>query len=201
MMVRYIVLFRSMIELVRTNKYEMSLSALLVVSCAANVFLVRQVRGAEAALRSALSSEEVPLDEILPLVEGVGLDGRELSVDLGHQIHGSVLFVYSPACHPSNGNWHNWQTLLREFSDTGPTPIFVDLSGETRLEFVRQHQLSNYQIFASVSALTRSKFKFHGTPQTIIVDPSGRAQWVRTGGLTPASLSEFRHTLRILSSS
>jgi hypothetical protein len=136
-----------------------------------------------AQARELQRIHEVPLGVLLPPIIGEDLEGKPRQVTSLASLHGMLLFVFSEHCGPSNANWVNWHELLQTATATGLSPLFIDLGGSLSSGFIERHQLNHRVVLTNISPETRLFYHLDSTPQTILVNPQGRAVYVWTGFL------------------
>jgi len=174
--------------------------ALVTGSMAANIALVRQ----NAILRTKVSSFsnelKISLDGPLQVpMSGTALSGAPFAVDFRkaddatgwHQAR--ILFVLSPECRFCAANWVNWHKLLKD-RDAAPRwqPVFVNIGPPLDTDYVERHELGKFTIFQSVSPQSAVAYKLFSTPQTIVIDTSGRARGAWGGTLGPKQMEAIR---------
>lgn len=172
----------------------------VAASATGNVALMRQntaLRANVSNLRGELRiSLNVPLQ--LPL-KGVAFSGSPLTIDVKPASAGGrpkILFVLSPECRFCAANWANWHDLLKDrAADSNWQSVFVNIGPALDADYIERHGIGSFVVFQSVSADTALAYRLYSTPQTIIVDTSGRARGDWQGVLNPKQIAEIRHLM------
>ncbi len=138
----------------------------------------------------------VPLSEL----KGTGFSGEPLTLTLQKthltKAQPTVLFVLSPECKFCAANWVNWHSLLK---DSGAKsrwqPVFLDVGPLVNADYLQRHEIDKSTLFQTVSGDTKLNFRLYSTPETIIVDKTGRARGVWRGTLNAKQMTEIRTLL------
>lgn len=154
--------------------------------------MLKDAASLRAALAAARRFDEIPIGPRIPPLRGTAFNGSPLEFDPQGAKWGSVLFIYSRHCKPSNENWQAWEDLMRPMASEGRDLIFVDLGGTTDRVFVRRHRLEGYPLFIHLSKESSLVYKFPVTPETILVNSIGVIQRIWSGRLSAADVKGIR---------
>jgi len=149
-----------------------TLSALLLMSLAVNVLLIRQ--------RQQLANSEarvLPPGSPVPPLQVLDLSGRLLTVKY-HDVHvPTVLYVFRPSCTWCEKNANDVRYLVTRL---GPKARFVAISTSRAglASYVQEHP--ELPIVGSIAEQLQREYGIEGTPQTIVVGPNGDvlANWL-----------------------
>jgi len=151
---------------------------LLLTSVALNVVLARRVR----TFRNEKSMEPRPLllkaGATVPPITARGADGKIESLTYSSSDRPTVVYVFTPACIWCERNLDNLRTLIRmrgrEYRFVG-----LSLSPEGLAQYLTDQKLE-LPTYTRPSEELLKAYRFHGTPQTIVVSPQGRViqNWV-----------------------
>ncbi len=139
--------------------------ALLVVSVALNLVLAKRL----VALR-AVPSTAAPVGARMPALDVKALDGHRVHIGVDHEALPTVFYYFSPTCAWCAKNWDN----VRVVAAAAPGHyrfIGISTTGDVA-DFVQSHHL-NFPVYWGVSADAARVYHFGGTPQTVVVSPTG----------------------------
>ena len=195
-------------QMQRTNILVAASIVLVTISGAANVAFLRQNAALRTHVNGLRSELQVTLNVPMPELSGTALSGSpyHLDVSLVDGFAGpsrvKILFVLSPTCRFCASNWPRWHDLLKE---RGPVPdwhpVFVNVGPPIDAGFAERHEIGAFDVFQSVSASTVLAYRFYGTPQTMVLDRTGRVRGVWKGVLAPEQVSEIRSMVSDLAAS
>jgi hypothetical protein len=71
-------------------------------------------------------------------------------------------------------------------------PVGVDVTSTATPPFISQHQLTGLPVFVKLDPRAMVNYRFQLTPQTILVDHSGKVEKVWTGVLNDSALADVQ---------
>jgi len=176
-------------------KWNLAISGCCLLLLAANIALLRQ----NSQLKSRLSLPppvlEVAPGTQMPDLRGYDPAGKPLEVLYGKDARKVLVLVFSPTCGFCDQNWPKWQQIISALDRSAVRPVAVDVTSTTNAIFVSQHQLAQVPVFAQVDPRATLDYRFHLTPQTILVDRDGKVEKVWTGVLNDSAQAELKHLL------
>jgi hypothetical protein len=176
-------------------KWSVAMSACCVVLLAANIALIRQNRQLKAQLSLPPPVMEAAAGAQMPGLRGVDLEGKPVEVLYGKDSRKVLVLVFSPTCPFCDQNWPKWQQVISSLDLSAVRPVLVDVTSTTTAGFVSQHQLSSLPVILKADPRATLDYRFHLTPQTILVGPSGKVEKVWTGVLNDSSLADLKQHL------
>ncbi len=175
----------------RFGLYTITIHAALVAFCLLVLMLTREngrlKEGLYQASLAAVAGPEV--DERLPEVPVIDLDGIESVLHFDGQAQDSVVLVFTTTCPACKGNLASWRDLYEHHGDRYR---FVAV-GLDEPEATRQYAAQNELPFPVVIPADRPSFQqaysISSVPQTLVVGADGRVKSVRPG-ILPAGYAE-----------
>jgi len=161
------------------------------VLLAANIALVHQNRELKSRLSVAPPSLEAATGSQMPELHGFDLQGKPIGVDYGRDPRKVLLLVFSPTCPYCDENWPKWQQVISSLDRSAVRPVAVDVTSSASTTFIEQHQLQTMPVFLKVEPRAMVNYRFQLTPQTILVDSTGRIERVWTGVLNEPAMAEL----------
>ena len=131
----------------------------------------------------------------MPDLRGFDATGRPLEVLYGKDNRKVLVLVFSPTCAFCDENWPKWQQVISALDQSAVRPVAVDVTATASTVFVSQHKLAELPVFVKVDPLATVNYRFQLTPQTILVDRSGKVEKVWTGVLNDSALAELKTRL------
>jgi hypothetical protein len=181
-----------------TSKTIARLVALLLVLVAvlsSNLVLAKQNRDLKHQLVRK-GQQYLGVGDTVPALRGLGLDGRITTVSYGQDDRPTLLFVFSPACGWCKIHLPNWQAMVAQSSGRYRI-VALSILPEKTAEFVAEHGLSEAIVLVEPEPRDILAYKFHLTPQTILVDSTGtvRKNWL--GAFGSGERQDIEHTLGV----
>jgi AhpC/TSA family len=167
----------------------------LLSSTAANIALLRENRHLSTQIESLNNQQMTPRSVALPSLRGSDLSGHSVDIDVKNLGHPSVLFVFSPACSVCKKNWPNWDSILTSQKKLGWQPVFVNVGDRMDSQYVASHNLRSYTTLDDVSKDSVLSYRFLFTPETVILNSQGKAEYVWVGALSPEATTGFNKTI------
>ena len=162
---------------------------------AANIALIHQNRRLKAQLSLPPPTLEAAPGVQVPDLRGFDLTGKPLEMLYGKDPRKVLVFVFSPTCAFCDDNWSNWQQIITALNHEAVRPVAVDVTSTVNALFLAKHQLAGVPVLVQVDPRDTLGYRFHLTPQTILVDHTGKVEKVWTGILNDSSVSELKQLL------
>ena len=172
-----------------------AISACCAVLLAANIALIHQNRGLKAQLSLPPPTLEVAVGVQVPDLRGFDLSGKPLEVLYGKDPRKVLVFVFSPTCAFCDDNWSNWQQVITALNHEAVRPVAVDVTSTVNSLFLAKHQLADVPVLVQVDPRATLSYRFHLTPQTILIDQTGKVEKVWTGILNDSAVAELKQLL------
>ncbi|HEX4602445.1 MAG TPA: redoxin domain-containing protein [Candidatus Angelobacter sp.] len=173
-------------------KWNVAISFCCVLLLAANIALIRQNRQLKAQLSQPPPAFEAAAGTQMPGLHGSDPEGKPVEVLYGKDPRKVLVLVFSPTCPYCDQNWPKWQQVISSLDGSIVRPVAVDVTSTTSGAFVTQHQLAGMPVLLKVDPVDTVNYRFQLTPQTILVDQSGKVEKVWTGVLTDSALAELK---------
>lgn len=173
-------------------KWSFAISVCCLVLLAANIALIHQNSQLKARLALPPPQLEVAHGAQMPDLRGFDLAGKPLEVLYGKDPRKVLVLVYSPTCPFCDQNWPKWQAMISSLDRSAVRTVAVDVTSSSSETFIQQHQLAGLPVFQKVDPQATVNYRFQLTPQTILVDPTGKVEKVWTGVLNDSNLSEIK---------
>jgi hypothetical protein len=171
------------------------LSGSCVLLLAANLALIRQNRELKAQLSQPPLALEAAAGSHVPDLRGFDEQGHPLEVIYGKESRKTLVLVYSPACGFCDENWPRWFELVPTLDRDAVRPVLVDVTATSSEPFLASHHLDGVPVFVQVDPRAALAYRFHLTPQTILVDSTGNVERVWTGVLNDSNTTELKQLL------
>ena len=173
-------------------KWTFAISVCCLVLLAANIALIHQNSQLKAQLALPPPQLEAAQGAQMPDLRGFDLAGKPVEVAYGKDSRKVLVLVYSPTCPFCDQNWPKWKAMIPSLDPSAVRTVAVDVTSSSSEAFVQQHQLAGLPVFQKVDPQATLNYRFQLTPQTILVDPTGKVEKVWTGVLNDSNLAEIK---------
>jgi peroxiredoxin len=173
-------------------KWSFAISGCCLLLLAANIALIHQNNQLKARLALPSPQLEAAQGAQMPDLRGFDLAGKPVEVLYGKDPRKVLVLVYSPTCAFCNQNWPKWQAMITSLDRSAVRTVAVDVTSSSSDTFIQQHQLTGLPVFQKVDPQATVDYRFQLTPQTILVDPTGKVEKVWTGVLNDSTLNEIK---------
>lgn len=177
-------------------KWSFAISGCCLLLLVANFALIHQNSQLKARLALPPPQLEVAPGEQMLDLRGFDLAGKQVEVLYGKDPRKVLVLVYSPTCPFCNQNWPKWEAMISSMDHSIVRMVAVDVTSSSNEVFIQQHQLVGLPVFQKVEPQATVNYRFQLTPQTILVDPTGRVEKVWTGVLNDSTLTEIKQRSR-----
>jgi len=158
------------------------LVVLLSLSVFVNVLLARKVDHLRYIERTLRGESQLQPGEIVPALSLKGLDGKNIFFPYGDSELPSIIYVISPGCSWCEKNQKNAESLAKKVSGKYRF-IAISLESKGLEQYMKNHQIS-FDVYTDLPQEISSKYKFGGTPQTLIISASGKVLYNLQGAYT-----------------
>jgi len=173
-------------------KWIFALSGCCLLLLATNIALIHQNRQLKDRLALPPLAMETTVGARLPDLRGFTSDGKPVEVLYGKDSRKVLVLVFSPTCPFCDQNWPKWYDLMSSLNRTAVRPVAVDVTSSSTPGFLSQHQLAEMPVFLKVDPQATVNYRFHLTPQTILVGPDGKVEKVWSGVLSDSAMAELK---------
>ncbi len=151
------------------KKYQTITQALLISLCvlmtASNVYLLHVN---EKLRRLSQRSNEVAPGQVVPAVDGVGLDSAPIHLSPVRN-HATLLMIYSPFCQFCEKNWPAWQSLIQRGQGGHTAFATIDLTGKADRAFLQKRGVDQAIAIHQFDPKEALALQLNATPQTILI--------------------------------
>lgn len=173
-------------------KWNFAISGCCLLLLSANIALIHQNSQLKSQLALPPPALEAAAGAQMPDLRGVDPAGKPVEVLYGKDPRKVLVLVFSPTCAFCDQNWPKWQAMVSSLDRSSVRPVAVDVTSTASPTFLPQHQLADLPVFRQVDPRATVDYRFHLTPQTILVDQTGKVERVWTGVLNDAALAEIK---------
>ncbi|MGE5322127.1 MAG: peroxiredoxin family protein [Actinomycetota bacterium] len=176
-------------------KWTYAVSGCCVLLLGLNIALVYQNRELKSRLSVPPPVLQATAGTRMPDLKGFDPDGNPVAVRYGSDPRQVLVLVFSPTCPFCEQNWPRWAEVIKSLDRSRVRPVGVDLTSTTTDSFASEHAMGEMPVIAKVDPLARVDYRFQLTPQTILLDGSGKVEKVWTGVLNSAAVAELKQRL------
>jgi len=172
-------------------KWNYAISGCCLLLLATNIALIHQNSQLKARLETPPQMEATRGAQ-MPDLRGLDFAGKPVEVLYGKDPRKVLVLVYSPTCPFCDRNWPEWQAMLTSLDRSAVRTVAVDVSSSSSEVFIKQHKLAGLPVFQKVDPQATVNYRFQLTPQTILVDSTGKVEKVWSGVLNDSNLTEIQ---------
>lgn len=169
------------------TRFRYSLEIFLILLCAvmltANIAIQQRNNNLEAGMRQALAARGPRPGSMLQKLQGAHVNGEPMLVDFAAKSRKSLLLVFSARCSACTENWPRWREILRR-CPPGTTIVYADVANSVTNGYLTKYQIPADDVMTKVDTETKWIHDLRNTPQTVLLDGSGRIKKVWIGALT-----------------
>jgi thiol-disulfide isomerase/thioredoxin len=176
-------------------KWNVLISSCCVLLLAVNIALIHQNRQLKSQLSVPSPNLEVAHGTQMPDLKGFDAAGKPLDVQYGKDSRKVLVLVYSPVCGFCEQNWPKWDQLISGLDRGAVRLVAVDVTATTKQPFIVQHKMADLPVFVQIDPRDTLDYRFHLTPQTILLDRDGKVEKEWTGVLNDSSVSELKQLI------
>jgi peroxiredoxin len=176
-------------------KWNYVISGCCVLLLGLNIALVYQNRELKSRLSVPPPVLQATAGAQMPDLKGFDPDGKPVALHYGNDQRQVLVLVFSPTCPFCEQNWPKWAEVIKSLDGSRVRPVGVDVTSTTTNDFDSQHAMAGMPVIAKVDPVARLDYRLQLTPQTILVDASGKVEKVWTGVLKDADVSELKQRL------
>jgi hypothetical protein len=171
------------------------LTAFSLVVVAMNVLLINQNQRLKANSSRARQALQVAAGTTVPSLHGKDIDANDIVLSYGRDSRKTLLMVFSPKCSACKENMSNWAAIQARLDPSSYRLAAVSLSADNLGEYLHSYKLAGIQVFAEIDPNDRVNYNLVMTPQTILIDSTGKVQKVWTGVLKGGNIEDLERTL------
>jgi len=176
-------------------KWNFAISGCCLLLLAANIDLIHQNSQLKARLALPPPQLEASLGAQMPDLKGFDLAGKPVEVSYGKDPRKVLVLVYSPTCPFCEQNWPKWEGMIASLDRSAVRPVAVDVTSTSSEGFVQQHRLASLPVFQKINPQATVSYRLQLTPQTILVDATGKVEKVWTGVLNDSAVADLKQRL------
>jgi len=171
------------------------LTAFSLMVVAMNVLLINQNQRLKANSSRARQALQVSAGTTVPSLRGKDIDANDIVLSYGSDNRKTLLMVFSPKCSACKENMRNWAAIQARLDPSSYRLAAVSLSADDLREYLHSYNLVGIPVFAEIDPSDRVNYNLVMTPQTILVDSTGKVEKVWTGVLTGKNIEDLERTL------
>jgi peroxiredoxin len=145
---------------------------LLVCSTVLNVFLSRKVRELNSSLEYINSQGKLQVGADVSPIEDKDINGNSVSISYSNINQPTILYIFTPKCIWCARNLKNVKALANETKGNYRF-VGLSLSKNNLKEYVAANSI-DFVIYTDIPSSVVAAYKLGGTPQTIVISPSGK---------------------------
>jgi hypothetical protein len=115
-----------------------------------NMLLLQENKQLKAMTARTNPSLEIQLGKMMPPLQGVDVNGKQIVFQYGQDSRKTLLLVFSPTCQPCSENMANWKSLIRDVDPNSFRLIGVSLKSKDTAEYLIKNNLSSLPVIADV---------------------------------------------------
>lgn len=157
---------------------------LLTIACALALRQNQLLRG-EVSTYQKLAAP--PVGSNVPAIAGIDWNGVKRQVAYGEERLPTLVYGFSKDCGPCVANWAPMRTL-QKLSPHRIRIVYVNTVDSVDAltdDYLREHGLDSDRVFLRLDADSALHYRVRATPQSQLVDRSGRVVWSKIGQFSP----------------
>lgn len=163
-----------------------------------NVLLVQENKQLRVQASKPDRALEIKPGTSLPSLEGLDSNGVWHSFDYGQDSRKTVLFVLSPTCQACKDNMPNLKAIINGIDRHLFRPVAVSLQADGYVkEYTNMQDLNQIPILTKIDPKYRVSYNLALTPQTILINTSGKVEKVWTGLLRGKDKQDVEMALNV----
>jgi len=168
--------------------------AVAIIILGLNAALVFQNQALKEKLAKPAPSLLPPVGNLSPPLEGLDSTGSRIVISYNTPKSKTLLFIFSPGCELCSENWPNWTTISHLAETTSARITYVNPVGPVPPDYLsRRGVFTNF--VAQVDPKSLVSYNLRYTPETLLLDGSGKIMNVWAGVLDAADLKEIERLL------
>jgi peroxiredoxin len=166
----------------------LTLAVLLVFSLGINLLLARRVSSLKNMVTVIKAESSLVEGDKVPPLAAKDPQGQNAVFDYSRSKLPTVVFVITPTCGWCTKNIMNMRALVEKASDRFQFVGF-SLSSDKLHDYLTANKL-DFPFYTDLPLVPTSEYKLGGTPQTIVVSPSGEVMKVWSGAFAEKTQKE-----------
>jgi len=169
------------------------LAAVLVVT---NVLLLLQNRRLKQELTRRPPAWRPSIGTIIPSIEGIGVGGKRVRVDLGVDSKDTFLFVFSPRCAVCKLTMPAWRELARSADPQLHRLIYINTGQTLPDDYLKEMQFGDdATVISALDPKAIVSLNIRVTPEVIKLNPNGKVEDAWLGLTTDDDLNSLKRAL------
>jgi hypothetical protein len=108
----------------------------------------------------------------VPALHVRDLNGQSVTITYGEAEKPTILYVLAPSCRWCRANTASIAALAKQLGEKYRI-IGLSLSSDGLADFVPENRIE-FPVYAGLDPSAKSSYRFGGTPETVVVSPTGR---------------------------
>lgn len=164
-----------------------ALEMLLMIACVI-VLLRNQTLQNNVVMYRALAAPAV--GQYLPPITGIDWAGSKREVVYGQDVRPTLIYELSKDCGACVSNWVAMRAVQR-MSPNRLRIVYVDTIDALSKDYLREHGMDSDIVFSRLDPDVATHYNARATPQSLLVDQTGRLVWSRVGSFSTADTAEL----------
>ncbi len=170
---------------------------LAIILTVINLILIDQNKKLRAYIIELQQSSELKPGATVSELHGVDTKGSEVEIGYGHDARKTVILVFSPDCDYCTQNMPAWKKILSDIDHNSFRVVAVSLVAKGAKEYAAEHNLTSIPVIEKMYTTGADTYKMGTTPETILIDSSGRVERVWKGALDAELQKEVNQSLGV----
>ncbi len=181
-----------------SGKMRLVLVSFALILVVLNIILVMQNRDLKASLNARVGRpDDLKPGTAVPALEGTDLNGNAVIISYGVDRRKTVLLSFSPQCDFCEKNMPNWEAIIKGVDKNTFRVVGISLIAAGTKEYISRHNFADTLLMTDIRVENRKAYKFHSTPQTVLIDASGKVEKVWTGLIRGEMRKEIEQALGV----
>jgi hypothetical protein len=177
----------------------LALLGLVLMCFVACAIMVKKNRDLVARNNERIDNAVAPkIGATISQITGLDTFGHPLHIALGDNKRKTLLLVFSPNCRVCGLNWPAWQRVANSVDKDSFRIVYVNGNARLTNEYLQHYQVPlTSSVIAEVDPGVLLRYNIVVTPETLLLDPSGKIEKAWIGMLEGEQLNEVDQSLRI----
>lgn len=157
-----------------------------------NVGLFRQNQALKDTLSNRTQPTHLKPGDVVPPLRGVDSYGNQFTLQYSGSASRTLLFVFSPHCGWCEKNMPNWRSIVDGADRNQLRIVAVSTVTSDAKDYTEGIHLASVPTIVDLEPGDKDIYRLTSTPQTILIDSSGRVERIWVGALTEEQMKDFR---------
>lgn len=158
---------------------------LLMVACA---FAVRQILSLSERVEIYRKWTAPLVGRDVPTMTGLDWTGARRTVEYNQDQRPTLIYSFSQNCGACRANWQAMKSI-QQLSPDRLRIIYVDHNDDLTNAYLLEHGLTQDVLFTKLDPFSEVSYQVRATPQTELVDKTGRVIWTNVGAFRTTDLA------------